>query len=293
MDSPVDVFQIAGGSIQGRNHRLLGRNNQDAYYHLNTSEGFIALVCDGCGDEQCLNSEVGAKVGIQLLAEHFRCYQVIQKWFPPEYSPDTAKAIVEFDLELMRLSTLQQLSKLSWLLHQDFRKAVLHNFLFTIVGICATKTLTFAFSLGDGIAIINNEKFIEGPFPGNMPPYLSYSLLQKDSLEDVPAELKFKLLTVLPTSDLQSFLIGTDGAKDLLHLEDHRLPGKDTLVGKIEHFYNEERYFQNPFAITRKLNLINRDHHSINWEQKSSHKENGLLGDDTTLVVGRRVFTNE
>ena len=42
-------FQLAAGSIRGREHLRLERNNQDAYATLRNEQYAIAVVCDGCG----------------------------------------------------------------------------------------------------------------------------------------------------------------------------------------------------------------------------------------------------
>lgn len=55
------VFAVTGGLVTGRNHALIGKNNQDAYALIRDKEIALALVYDGCG--RCPCSKVGAKMG--------------------------------------------------------------------------------------------------------------------------------------------------------------------------------------------------------------------------------------
>jgi hypothetical protein len=57
------------------------------------------------------------------------------------------------------------------------------------------------------------------------------------------------------------------------------------VVGPLDQFYRQDRYFANPELISRRLKLISRD-----WPM--SNPQPGLLHDDTTLIVGRRTPTS-
>ena len=67
----LDTFEIASGTVPGRNHvgrngLLIGQNNQDGMTILTEPNALIAVVTDGCGSQG--QSEVGARLGARLLA---------------------------------------------------------------------------------------------------------------------------------------------------------------------------------------------------------------------------------
>ena len=59
-------FQVAGGSVTGRAHAVLGRGNQDAFAWVDDDGVLVAVVCDGCSSGR--HSEVGAHLGARLVA---------------------------------------------------------------------------------------------------------------------------------------------------------------------------------------------------------------------------------
>ncbi len=69
------IFEIAGGSILGRSHRLTGKNNQDALCCFQESDCTVAVVCDDCGSGA--QSEVGAHIGARLVARAVLCEAVV------------------------------------------------------------------------------------------------------------------------------------------------------------------------------------------------------------------------
>ncbi|NIM46929.1 MAG: protein phosphatase, partial [Candidatus Aenigmarchaeota archaeon] len=46
----VDEFEVAIGTITGRSHTMISKNNQDAYCLKRLKETIIAVVCDGCSE---------------------------------------------------------------------------------------------------------------------------------------------------------------------------------------------------------------------------------------------------
>lgn len=275
-----EIFEIAGGSVIGREHRLAGRNNQDAYYWMKTDNLIIALVCDGCGSSQY--SEVGARLGARLVAE------VILK----NASQLTSQSTVTKDdfsdfLEGVRREALAHLSVLAIAMGSDFKETINDYFLFTVLGAIMTPSITAIFSLGDGIYWINGQMFEIGPFENNEPPYLAYSLVNS-SLGLPPEFLQFQVQNILPTDQVQSLLIATDGIHDFVKSADKKMPAKEELVGPVSQFWQEDGYFANQDKIRRKLFLVNRDIVTYNRQEHQLVRENGLLRDDTTMVVARR-----
>jgi uncharacterized protein YbjQ (UPF0145 family) len=275
----LNQFQLAGGSVVGRSHRMAGKNNQDAMCCLRLQNTIVATVCDGCGSG--LQSEVGAHLGARLVTQAI----VNQLARGGGEINLQSTSDVEAMLEKARRKVLHELRRVAKSMGDDMASIVTDYFLFTVVGVCLTPKQALFFSLGDGLIVVNGKALLLGPFPGNAPPYLAYGLVP-GRLQCTQQALCFRIQQVLPTSEVQSFLIATDGVEDLRGAADRMMPGRNERVGAIEQFWCEERYFSNPDMIRRRLAGINRD--VVVGEQEITCKQNGLLSDDTTLIVGRR-----
>lgn len=263
------LFETAGGSILGRNHRLNAKNNQDAFCCLNTDDYIVAIVCDGCGSGE--HSEVGAKIGARLVAR-FLEIEIKRHDLSQQQS-------VEFLLKNTRLAVLKRLRLLAKELGSPLAWAINNYLLFTVIGALLTPQKAIFFSLGDGLVAINGEVQILGPFADNAPPYLSYGLAKTNFPETL---LRFEVERIMPAEDLDSFLIGSDGVSDLIHAEQKNIPSKSEKVGPLSQFWHDDKFFKNPDIVRRRLSSFNRD------ITAGANRQNGLLPDDTTLVVGRR-----
>ncbi len=168
----------AAGSVIGREHQRLNKNNQDAFCVRATDDYVIGVIADGCGS--CAHSEVGAWLGVELVAG------AIAEALPQSL---TSKQIEEIGKTVL----IQLPHKLN---PYDY-------YLFTILGFIITPEETTLFGCGDGMMVINGE-LTQWHFANNAPPYLIY-----------PDE-KLKILAQLKTADLQSLFIGTDGVEDWL-----------------------------------------------------------------------------
>lgn len=249
-------FELAGGSVAGKAHLVAGRNNQDAFCWASDPDGLVAVVCDGCGSGS--HSEVGAQLGARLLVQAAR---------------RRLQAVVDGPelLEQVRQEVLANLRPLVLgMAGASVFRTVADHFLFTIVGVVITARGATTFSLGDGLVTINGDRTELGPFPNNEPPYLGYALLP--GAVDRP----FEIHRSMATSDLQSLLLGTDGAIQIDALADRAIPGRAEPVGPLSQFWQDDRVFENADLIRRRLAVINRG------------PRDGLLSDDTTLVVVRR-----
>jgi hypothetical protein len=283
------MFEIASASVMGSDHAqpLLRKNNQDARHSINSSTGIIAVVCDGCSSSEY--SEVGAQIGARIIAEAIKKFY--GQYFDQNHSnlDDTSfspnnNSIIEFPYwEDIRKEVLVKISDIAIAICGGevtrFSKTVNDYFLFSTVGALVTPWGTAAFCIGDGEIIVNGNRIKVGPFPGNEPPYLAYALVETTLKDKSPKLLKFSIKSVLPTCDLQSLVIGTDGLGYLIDSADKKIPGREELVGPISQFWEQNRYFQNPDAIRRRLAVINRGHEG----------QEGLLLDDTTMIVVRRL----
>lgn len=255
MQGQVDSFEYAFGSIIGRNHVLAGKNNQDAYGITSNEKFMIAVVCDGCGSGK--HSEVGAKLGARLVVNAIADL----------LNQNLAISEAEF-WNTVKINLLQKLKDLVTLIDSDM-EFVNDHLLFTIVGTVITDLETVTFSMGDGAIAINGELTQIPAYPNNAPPYLAYGLYKPDAID-------FEIRDRLPTSELKSLLIATDGIDDLIKVED------------IHQFWQSDHYFRNPDAIRRKLAMLNREETKPDWQKRELIKRSGVLSDDTTLVVIRR-----
>jgi hypothetical protein len=84
-------------------------------------------------------------------------------------------------------------------------------------------------------------------------------------------------------ADVQSVLIGTDGALDIE--PGLNIPGKNEELGDISQFWCKD-YFSNPDSIRRRLALANLSKPQI--ENGILGKTSPLLRDDTSIIVVRR-----
>lgn len=271
-----DLFEIAGGTIIGKDHLLVGKNNQDAFHFSINDDAVIAVVCDGCGEGK--NSEVGARVGAKLITK-----TIAQATDRLPGREDSAQF-----WERIRQDVLAQLRVLANAMDKSLSQVILDYFLFTVVGVIINPKNLVTFSLGDGLIIVNEEAVPLGPFPNNEPPYLTYGITGSSITDKNPELLQFKINSIINTDDVQSILIGTDGVLDLMRVAELNVPGKDEVVGSISQFWENDRYFKNPDMVRRKLSLINREVIRPDWKNEKIVKENGLLPDDTTLVVIRK-----
>lgn len=278
-------YQISGGSIIGTSHRQINSNNQDAYYFNSDKDLTVVLVTDGCSS--CPFSETGSKIGIKLIAKSIST----QAKRRMENNSDFLSQEVFW--KRVKEDVLAYIRTLSNQMDDSVSMMVSNYFLFTIVGAVISPTEAVFFSLGDGVVIVNEETYKIGPFENNAPPYLTYGLVETNISSKNPGFLDFKIIKKLPTSELNSFLVGTDGVDDLIDCADKTLPGKSDIIGPINQFWQENKYFDNKEAINRKLNLINRDYVAIDWDRRVKNQEKGRLPDDTTFIVGRQIRKEE
>ncbi len=255
-------FELAAGSVIGRDHRVIPRNSQDASAFVSTPDFAVAVVTDGCGSSA--RSEVGAVLGARLAISSI------------QWQLERQGAV---DWRLVERHILAGLHQLAGNLGGSYEANVQEYFLFTLVACVMTAQTARFVAVGDGLVVVNDEVIELGPFPGNQPPYLGYGLLSGEGP-------RFELVREVSMAQLQSFLIGTDGACDLLRLAGHPLPGSSVPVGPIAQFWTDEAVFRNPAVLSRRLKLIGRDV-TRRTPTGGVTTDHGLLPDDTTMIVGR------
>lgn len=274
-------FEIAGGSVAGREHVLAGRNNQDSYCWLSTEDALVAIVCDGCGSSK--QSEVGAKLGTALIANYAIGYaaKAVKSGF-------SNRLFSENFWEQIRQDVLSQLRILANAIGGELSETVSEYFLFTVVGALITRFGVSFFSIGDGVFIANGKINSIGPFPDNEPPYLAYGLIESSLTKSYADMLKFQVQHIFDSQKIDSILIGTDGIADMISSAELKMPGKNEIVGAIDQFWKHDCYFKNRDMVRRKLALTSRECTMLDEEKQEVIREYGLLSDDTTLIVIRK-----
>ena len=264
-------YELAMGSIVGREHIRLGCNNQDALSVLSCDRFTVAVVCDGCGSGR--HSEVGAKIGARLVVE------TVSKFLESDAIANPGDS--QF-WQCIHQDILIQLQLFIKAMGGNWQQTLNDYFLFTIMGVLITSENVCIFSLGDGVILLNNN-LTRLSFSDNAPPYITYGLKYLQKNQECPQELQFQIHQCCSIEEFSSLLIGTDGVSDLIEACDRTLPGKAEKVGNISQFWQDDSYFKNSDKVRRKLYLMNRAVH-----QPGKPKEMGLLPDDTTLIVIRK-----
>jgi len=296
--NPKDTFEIASASVIGRDHRALGKNNQDAFSLVITDDFLAAVVTDGCGSG--LQSDLGAKFGARLATRFI--YSYYRSYIAPrQYSLSIGtwrerlegafqNMVIQlgcFARDYADIRPRPENAPKWWDCVYGWKACVRDCLLFTVVGFIITPFDALVFSLGDGVYALNGQITTLGPFPGNAPPYIGYNAIK----EDVCLEADYSQFTInafLPAEEVNSILIGTDGAVDLMQAAEKNIPGRDEPVGPLSQFWENDIYFRNPDALRRRLAVANADVVKPDWDQRRFAKHPGLLPDDTTLVVVRR-----
>lgn len=270
------MIKVSSGSVIGKYHVGIGKNNQDAYFAKVYGDRFVGVVCDGCGSGEC--SEVGSNIGGNLLVRAIEDSFLISPTLP---SIDLSK----FD-EIKRLLTVQ-LSDLAYKIDRSIINSIRDYLLFTIVGAFCDGENVCIFSIGDGFYALNGEVKEIGPYEDNMPPYIAYNAIPDFVNKNISQEyLNFKVHEMLPFSEFNTLMIGTDGVGDLIESSNKNIPGKNEAVGNIDQFWNNESFFNNDSMLGRKLSMINREFSRVKdgWLQH----EKGHLKDDTTIIVFKK-----
>jgi len=293
-------FQISVGSVPGRAHigsgnLLIGKNNQDAFALEVLDDCIIAIVQDGCSSGS--HSEIGAQLGARVLSR-----LIYDSICGGALSAVTSACDATTQLERIRKKFLTKIVRIANCLEipcckctnslrcSCYAKRLLHDFfLFTTVGLIVTEHSAIFFSIGDGLYAMNGEIRELGPFPENAPPYIAYALLP-DACDQFQNLLKFRVHAVLPTGELESALIATDGLKELLDRERALIPGKSKRVGSLEQLWTDDRFFDDQPGefITPWLRQLNSEVVRFNAAEGRMERCLGLLSDDTTVIALRR-----
>ena len=214
-------FRLRRGTVIGRDHRLSGRNNQDALLTAEINGNLIGVVCDGCGSGAA--SEVGARLLAAALVHRAR--QVVMAGVAVDALPPLLMAHAQITLATLCDTLLDAPTS-------DERAAFVGDYLLaTVLGCVIGPEQSVVFAAGDGVIAINDAVYIRDE--GNQPHYLSYGLLEA-------AQPTFDVWT-FDTSELRRLALWTDGlTPDLL----------DQMWG-----------VRHPNGLQRRLNVLARDGH--------------------------------
>jgi len=285
------TLQLAAGSVIGRDHQASLINCQDSYRILQRPEATIAVVCDGVGDrERTIASEFGARLGSVLLPEIL--YSVISHYGLTNPGTSMTNFVEDSGLwERVRHDVLAEYRQLALKFGSSLSRSIAGYLMHTIVGVLITHDWTVFFHIGDGIIYLNGERHELGPFPNNTPTCLAQGILDPSD-----PSLRFQVPLLVPTDAVDSFLIATDGLKDLEACQEEFLPRKKEPIGPVSQFWENDRMFA-PYGLQKRLALINQPVTTVQlvYDPKRPKKMIGAdlekrvppLGDDTTLVVGR------
>lgn len=297
-------FQMASGTVAGRDHMkpLAWKNGQDAlctFDLLDQSGIAIAVVSDGCGSGE--NSEVGAKLASRFVANRIFFYL-------PRYMAGVKKGSppAEFRyFEDVRQDLLGWMRQIAYGLDPNLYEGARSYCLFTLMGFIVTPHHSFIFSIGDGVYALNGDVTRLGPFDWgekkNAPPYVSYGMFRDGQYEADPRMVTFQVNEAIPTESMDSILVGTDGVGDFIDAARKAMPslrgpkGEDVELGPLSQFWEEESFYlnpdgkPNPDAVRRRLALANNATSIPDWHNERLGQKPGLLPDDTTLAVIRRI----
>ncbi|OGI16594.1 MAG: hypothetical protein A3J63_01970 [Candidatus Moranbacteria bacterium RIFCSPHIGHO2_02_FULL_40_12b] len=269
----TDEFMAVAGTVIGTEHRRLGKNNQDGYFIAANGYVLSAAISDGCSSS--ISSEVGAKLLSRFIAEE--ALKLIMRECVIKGS-EIMERLEENAIKYMK----NILSR-----HQNPESALDEMFLATIVGVIMNDYFATIYAIGDGVYALNGEIGIIDE--SNMPNYPAYKVLPGNYEVD-ESKIKLRLKREVFTDDVESILIATDGANDLIRKAGRTINilGKEEKVKGLNQFEKEEKYLRNPTLLQKRLTQLNTERTSIDWENREINKFEGILSDDTTIILIKR-----
>jgi hypothetical protein len=189
-------FAVAVGSVAGREHLRLGRNNQDGAAVRLEPARIVAAVCDGCSAGRA--SEVGARMAAGFAVGALA--RLLDEGGDEAALPERLAA----DL-------------CAWLrpiadgLGGD-PAAVRDHLLFTVLVAAVEPERALVIGIGDGLYAIDGARTVLDAGPDNAPAYLGYRLVDPACLDRAPAEPPRLLARA---GAIGSLILGTDGTAPL------------------------------------------------------------------------------
>ena len=266
--SATAPWEWASGSVQGREHWLARRNNQDAVCVAAGADSLVAVVADGCGSAP--HSEVGARLVAALLARALAA-RAGDLTGASAAMPAVAAAMDEVLAALERLAGGRDAAALPW---------VRDHLLATTLGVVVTAERGVVFRLGDGVVGVNGDLATHAA-PDNAPPYLAYRLVPTGCCRLDSSAIAPVIEWEGAAESLVSVVLATDGAGELR-------AGEHDAHATLRAWLADDRLFRHPAALGRRLTLLARDEQTIDWDAQLLRRLPGVLRDDTSIVLIRR-----
>jgi hypothetical protein len=168
-------WRLTLGTVLGREHHRLGRNNQDAVAGCESNGALSIVVADGCGEGAF--SEVGSRLVARFVSQR---------------ACDVAPERVVEEL----VSWLEGISR-----EADF---IQEQLLTTFLCAVARGESVTVFGIGDGVVFVDGVTTVLEPDAGNAPDYVAYRVLGR------PVEVQVHHL-----GPAKRVAIGTDGARGI------------------------------------------------------------------------------
>ena len=263
-------WELAWGTVQGRDHWLARRNAQDAVCTLSAREAIVVVVADGCGASPY--SETGARLLASLLAPAI--VRRVRALGPAQPARAVDGGLAE---------TLDSLAALAGKASVDGRPPstwIGDHLLATALVLVVTPRAAAVARVGDGVVGVNGN-LTTHTSPGNAPAYAAYRLLPPDVCALDRTSLALAIEWEGPSRALQSVVLATDGAAEL--------PAADADPhAALRAWLADDLLFARPLALGRRLAVLARAEHQADWERQVVHRRAGVLRDDTTVALLRR-----
>lgn len=264
-----ETFEVITGTTAGRRHRTAANlmNNQDAVSRSITPGLIVGSVSDGCGSQP--HSEFGARTTVNILPRLIRKHHY------------TGGSFDEEGLDLIYQGLVRHLLRAAKnLLDGPVKRVLESHMMATAGGVILTPSNTIFYGAGDFVFVVNGQTYTWEPEEGNQPLYPILRLA-------FPNDPRFRFRThTIPTSDLKSFMLATDGGNELLQVcsdDMECFPGTDDPVGPIDQIWTNNEFYTDDATLGTWLNRL-----AQNWRMPGPPHHGGLLDDDTTLFAGRR-----
>jgi hypothetical protein len=223
----MSAFHVATGSVVGREHRRLLRNNQDGVAACVAGEVGVVVVTDGCGSGA--SSEVGARLGARLLATMLPGL-VREVGVGPQLAERATEELLAWLYKVVRPSVGDELA--SWVEDQ---------WLFTFLCAVMDPKHALIFGVGDGVWSADDAVKVLDPGSENAPDYLAYRLVPTAMMDTRPSR-RFGVHKVHFCGEARQVAVATDG-----------LAADAALLQK---FSADPVVWRNPAALQRKLNVL-------------------------------------
>ncbi len=314
------TFNVKGTSVPGTAHLglgtvLIGKNNQDAFLFTQQNsaepvrwppEPLICLVSDGVSS--AVDAEVGSKLAVRLyyttLSREFnRARAVLAEAKKQGHKLESDPLPAAFWARVDN-NALAPLSTLMMALGPDdesFRRTLRELFIFTLIGVLHTEefgTWIFGPKGSDGVFAVNGEVVVREPQLGNKPISPCYRFVPNE-FQDQPELMNTVVHRYVPPGKLDNFLIGTDGLVHYMSAVGKKMPGRTELVCPLQNLWNNDDFYKDDTLDLYFRQINNESCRMIKPkpEEEAAGKkarmvrEPGLLLDDTTLIVGKRIHT--